>query len=458
MPRKSPQSKPYSTQPHSSLRQFEQKFYFPQPGHNDTQPGPHSRVFMDTLYMPETTQSRTYTAPQPTPQPAYTPRFRSSRQPMPQPPSYRSADYSVPQTPTRKTTRNADQSFNRFEAQMPTREESDPNYSPLCFQHYTPESPPTPLPGSRPATNVAGSSRTQQVPSTPAGRVGRRLERILREHTKMWEEFDHKTAERRQQQQQQQQQERLETNGVGPHRTPQRSQGRTPTLVSPTTPYAYRRGKQPHTTSESPSKSQPRVKQARGTRKDGKIFPRAAEREQVPEYEMQEPEEPVYEQRRERRRPEPEREERRREERRRPVSRQQQLDEQKLEEELAKTLKVSVIKISWEKYITNWENIMNWKSNPDKKWLEPWEIRFPTSRIKDQQDIEMLTKDEIEEFLMSESHSIGKSRKERIRADLLYWHPDKLGKWLHKFRPSSQPLIRARAGVVARHLTDLLTS
>jgi len=78
--------------------------------------------------------------------------------------------------------------------------------------------------------------------------------------------------------------------------------------------------------------------------------------------------------------------------------------------------------------------------------------------------IEQLTTLTIAAFLLSPHHSEGKSRKERIKAELLRWHPDRFnGRFLEKISdvapPGSEESERAKVkdcvGEVARCLHEM---
>lgn len=80
--------------------------------------------------------------------------------------------------------------------------------------------------------------------------------------------------------------------------------------------------------------------------------------------------------------------------------------------------------------------------------------------------IEQLTTTTIAPFILSPHHSEGKSRKDRIKAELLRWHPDRFnGRYLNKVNAtippgaeeSEQDRVKNCVGQVARCLSDMLT-
>ncbi|KZS86601.1 hypothetical protein SISNIDRAFT_420711 [Sistotremastrum niveocremeum HHB9708] len=71
---------------------------------------------------------------------------------------------------------------------------------------------------------------------------------------------------------------------------------------------------------------------------------------------------------------------------------------------------------------------------------------------------EQLTSTLIAAFLLSPHHSGDKSRKDRIKAELLRWHPDRFeGRYLAKVVESDKENVKAAVGEVARCLSDLLS-
>jgi hypothetical protein len=62
-------------------------------------------------------------------------------------------------------------------------------------------------------------------------------------------------------------------------------------------------------------------------------------------------------------------------------------------------------------------------------------------------------------FLLSPFHSVDKSTKERLRAALIQWHPDKFeARWLHLVAESEKSLVSQGVGAVARAINDLLAA
>ncbi|KAG8692488.1 hypothetical protein FRC09_011164, partial [Ceratobasidium sp. 395] len=82
----------------------------------------------------------------------------------------------------------------------------------------------------------------------------------------------------------------------------------------------------------------------------------------------------------------------------------------------------------------------------------PWPVLGTASSFHD------LTSENISAFLLSPHHSQGKSRRARLRAAILIWHPDKFAqKVLPRVAESHRPAVVAAVGVVARIVTELIS-
>ncbi|KAF9517563.1 hypothetical protein BS47DRAFT_1277641, partial [Hydnum rufescens UP504] len=81
----------------------------------------------------------------------------------------------------------------------------------------------------------------------------------------------------------------------------------------------------------------------------------------------------------------------------------------------------------------------------------PWPT-YPPPR-----NVDMLTKDAISSFLLSSTHSPGKTRKQLLREALLAYHPDRfVGRYLSLVESSQRPLIEDAVGRVIRALNSLM--
>ena len=68
----------------------------------------------------------------------------------------------------------------------------------------------------------------------------------------------------------------------------------------------------------------------------------------------------------------------------------------------------------------------------------------------------MLKPEAIREFLLSSAHSPDVSPKDRIRAALLRWHPDKFSRVLSQVMESERGLVEEGMGIVVRCLNEML--
>jgi hypothetical protein len=66
------------------------------------------------------------------------------------------------------------------------------------------------------------------------------------------------------------------------------------------------------------------------------------------------------------------------------------------------------------------------------------------------------TPDAVAVFVLAPAHSAELSRRDRLRAALLRWHPDRFGRVLARVAEEERETVDAAAGVVARCLNDLL--
>ncbi|QRV81960.1 hypothetical protein RhiJN_09975 [Ceratobasidium sp. AG-Ba] len=83
----------------------------------------------------------------------------------------------------------------------------------------------------------------------------------------------------------------------------------------------------------------------------------------------------------------------------------------------------------------------------------PWPVIGNASSFHD------LTTQNIAAFLLSPHHSQGKSRRARLRAAILIWHPDKFAqKVLPRVAESHRPAVVAAVNVVARIVTELISA
>ena len=81
----------------------------------------------------------------------------------------------------------------------------------------------------------------------------------------------------------------------------------------------------------------------------------------------------------------------------------------------------------------------------------PWPMLSPPSGPDD------LTTNAVGNFVLSPHHSQDKSRKDRLKEQLLRWHPDRFeNKWMAKVNQEEKDAVKNGAGQVVRALNELM--
>jgi hypothetical protein len=80
----------------------------------------------------------------------------------------------------------------------------------------------------------------------------------------------------------------------------------------------------------------------------------------------------------------------------------------------------------------------------------PWPMNPPPSTPTD------ITAALVSAFVLSSAHSAELSRRERVRAALLRWHPDRFGRFLERVEQAERADVEGAVGIVARCLNELL--
>ena len=128
---------------------------------------------------------------------------------------------------------------------------------------------------------------------------------------------------------------------------------------------------------------------------------------------------------------------------------QREAEKRKKEHEERHRRGKAVVK-AWKVYEEHWARI---SGNAEEK-LSFATMPWPT--VKQPKDKAGITKDSIREFLLSRYHSKGVSHKDRLRAALKMWHPDKFKRTLERVEDKDRALVEEAAGVVARCLNGLM--
>ncbi|KAG9119269.1 hypothetical protein FRC07_005773 [Ceratobasidium sp. 392] len=131
------------------------------------------------------------------------------------------------------------------------------------------------------------------------------------------------------------------------------------------------------------------------------------------------------------------------------------LDEQrrKAEEEKRKN-EEQVIVAAWSRYERGWMYLLNGVIADGRQltfYDIPWPVAMPARSFDE------LQASAIERFLLSPYHSTSKTRKMRLRAALMQWHPDKFAqRFVDRIEESHRNAILAAVNSVARTITELM--
>ncbi|KAH7094185.1 hypothetical protein BKA62DRAFT_625484 [Auriculariales sp. MPI-PUGE-AT-0066] len=101
-----------------------------------------------------------------------------------------------------------------------------------------------------------------------------------------------------------------------------------------------------------------------------------------------------------------------------------------------------------------------WSDLPDKAAKGPLRWRdIPWPMVVKPRHTEELDNKLIANFVLSPLHSPGKEGKDRLRSQLLRWHPDRFeSKWLSKCAEDERAEIQRGVGFVVRCLNELMSA
>ncbi|CCL99873.1 uncharacterized protein FIBRA_01898 [Fibroporia radiculosa] len=107
---------------------------------------------------------------------------------------------------------------------------------------------------------------------------------------------------------------------------------------------------------------------------------------------------------------------------------------------------------AWDTYEARWATIASNAGSAETLTFEtiPWPV-FTAPRSADD-----IRPGRVAMFILSPVHSQGQSRKERIRAALRRWHPDRFGRLLSRVEEQDKAIVEECAGHVIRCLNNLL--
>jgi len=135
------------------------------------------------------------------------------------------------------------------------------------------------------------------------------------------------------------------------------------------------------------------------------------------------------------------------EERRRSVERAQE----KARREQARVERA--VQEAWQAYESRWATLSAPSSSSSETLVFrdiPWPVLAEPARAAE------VTPDHVAEFLMHPAHSLNHSRRDRIRAALLRWHPDRFRRILNRVVESERSEVDECVGLIARCLNGLL--
>jgi len=105
---------------------------------------------------------------------------------------------------------------------------------------------------------------------------------------------------------------------------------------------------------------------------------------------------------------------------------------------------------AWEIYEQRWRNANTQEVDLSFASI-PWPMESQPHSPSD------ITNNDIKEFILSPLHSANKSHKQRLREQLLRFHPDRFeGRWLSRVRESDRAEVRDAINTVARYLNEAL--
>lgn len=139
-------------------------------------------------------------------------------------------------------------------------------------------------------------------------------------------------------------------------------------------------------------------------------------------------------------------------ERRKALEEQRERERRKERIERGKAAREQAERSAWQEYETKWSSLLSSDDTDHPLTFDmiPWPLIIPPK------DVDDLRPGRIAIFLFSAQHSAGQSRKDRIRAALRRWHPDRFGRILARVEEGNKAKVEEGAGAVVRCLNNLL--
>jgi hypothetical protein len=124
--------------------------------------------------------------------------------------------------------------------------------------------------------------------------------------------------------------------------------------------------------------------------------------------------------------------------------------EKRKKEHGEKHRKAKAVVKAWRRYQKRWAVISGNTEERLSFAKVPWPAAIQPT------DATGITKDSIREFLLSHHHSKDVSHKDRVRAALKLWHPDKFKRTLDRVEDKDRASVEEAAGAVARCLNGIM--
>ncbi|KAB5591244.1 hypothetical protein CTheo_5326 [Ceratobasidium theobromae] len=129
-------------------------------------------------------------------------------------------------------------------------------------------------------------------------------------------------------------------------------------------------------------------------------------------------------------------------------------DERRRKEDERRKNEEQVVVAAWQRYERGWQDLLNGVTVDGRQltfYDIPWPVAMPARSFEELQSAA------IEKFLLSPHHSSTKTRKMRLRAALMQWHPDKFAqRFVDRIEESHRNAILAAVNSVARTITELM--
>ncbi|KAG8711490.1 hypothetical protein FRC11_002670 [Ceratobasidium sp. 423] len=129
-------------------------------------------------------------------------------------------------------------------------------------------------------------------------------------------------------------------------------------------------------------------------------------------------------------------------------------EERRKKEEERRKNEEQVVIAAWQRYERGWQDLINGvnaEGRPLTFYDIPWPVSMPARSFEELQSAA------IEKFLLSPCHSTTKTRKMRLRAALMQWHPDKFAqRFVDRIEESHRTAILTAVNSVARTITELM--